>query len=404
MVPGEVEAMRRLVCGACGNGKLDLFVDVGDSPIANRYPAAPNEKQERYPLQLGKCALCGLVQMMEIVPDTELYGKDYGFYSGGSLPQLQYHARGAELLMGRFQKEARRGVVEVACNDGSLLQHFRDFGYPSLGIDPAAGPVDVARQRGLDVYQCTLTTGLAQEIRDQRGPTGLVIAYNSMAHVEDLPETLNAIRLLMDDESVAVFEVQYLPDLIAGNMYDQIYHEHRFFYSLSSLRRAAAIHGLYVVDAELIELQNGGLRVTLSTARDARPQLSVHEIARTEVWLDTFTGFQGLVDRTRDHLWKLLWDVRGRGGRIGGYGAAAKATTITNFCNIDRDVVGFVVDTTIYKQGKFIPGTNIPIVAPEDAPEVDTMLLFAANYLGTVLRDNPHRGNWMVPQPVPMIL
>ncbi len=398
--------MKRLACGACSYGRLTLFLDLGDSPIANRYPSSPTEKQDRYPLQLVRCDQCGLVQMSEIVSDYELYGVDYGFYSGGSAPQRAYHKAGAELLMKRFFDQAHRGVVEVACNDGSLLRHFHEFGLPVLGVDPAGGPVGVARTAGLPVIQAPLTTALAEEIRQDRGPVGLVIAYNSMAHVGDLADVLTAIRTLMDEDSVAVFEVQYLPDMIAGNMYDQVYHEHRFYYSLTSLRYAAALHGLYVVDAELIELQHGGLRVTLSTFSDSYVQSPVYWIEQRERWLDKLNHdvVQGSIDRTREHLIQVVSRELQAGKKLGGYAAAAKATTILNFCEMGPETVPFVIDDTPYKQGKFVPGTAIPIIAQEEAPPVDTMLLLSSNYLRTVLRTNSHKGSWIVPQPLPMVI
>lgn len=396
--------MKRLACGGCSGGILNLFLDLGDSPIANRYSSSPTEKQERYPLQLVRCAQCGLVQISEIVDDYELYGVDYGFYSGGSWPQREYHRMGAELLLKRHRAQAERGVVEVACNDGSLLRHFHESGLPVLGVDPAGGPVGVARAAGLPVVQAPLTKALAEEILQDRGPAGLVIAYNSMAHVEDLGEVLTAIRTLMDDESVAVFEVQYLPDMIAGNMYDQVYHEHRFYYSLTSLRHAAALHGLYVIDAELIELQHGGLRVTLSTDKWCWVDKDVYRIENTEKWLRGIPSIQGQIDRTKEHLIQLVSRELEHGNRMGGYAAAAKATTILNFCEMGPETIPFVIDETPYKQGKFIPGTAIPIIAQEDAEPVDTMLLLSSNYLRTVLRANPHKGSWIVPQPIPMVI
>lgn len=398
--------MKRQACGACAGANLNVFLDLGKTPLANSYPASLDENEAWYPLQLGVCGNCGLVQLMEIVDDHELYGIDYGFYSGGSTAQLEYHRRGAALLLDRFPEQARRLTIEVACNDGSLLRHFDAAGCKSLGIDPAVGPVDLARAQGLDVIQRGLTTELAQDVRENRGPAGLVIAYNSMAHVQDLSDVLAGVRALMDADSIAVFEVQYLPDLLAGNMYDQVYHEHRFFYSLRSLRHATGLHGLYVIDAELIELQGGGIRVTLSANPDAIPTASVERIAATEGWLEhAYAGFQGKVDRTREHLISLVRSQLAEGS-IAGYGAAAKATTILNFCGIGPESLRYVVDTTPYKQGRFVPGTGIPIVSPQTAAEdpTDTLLLLAANYLGTVLRHNPHKGRWIVPQPLPSII
>lgn len=398
--------MRRLNCGACAGTKLDVFLDLGSTPLANTYPASLDEKETWYPLQLGVCGNCGLVQLMDVVPDSEIYGGEYGFYSGGSPAQLDYHRRGAELLLNRFPGHAQHLTIEVACNDGSLLHHFADHGCRTLGIDPASGPVELARGKGLQVVQQALSTTLAQQVRDEHGPAGLVIAYNSMAHVEDLADVLAGVRTLMDARSIAVFEVQYLPDLLAGNMYDQVYHEHRFFYSLSSLRHACGLHGLYVVDAELIELQGGGIRVTLSADPTAVPTRSVATILDTENWLPlAYPGFQGKVDRTREHLRSLVMTESHRGQLIAGYGAAAKATTILNFTGLAPELE-YVIDTTPYKQGRYLPGTGLRIVSPEEAAEdpANTLLLLAANYLGTVLRNNPHKGRWITPLPLPAVI
>ena len=233
-----------------------------------------------------------------------------------------------------------------------------------------------------------------------------MIAYNSMAHVEDLADVLAGVRALMDADSLAVFEVQYLPDLLAGNMYDQVYHEHRFFYSLTSLRHACGLHGLYVIDAELIELQGGGIRVTLSADPEAIPSPAVERIVASERWLPlAYPGFQGKVDRTKEHLRSLVLAESHRGQLIAGYGAAAKATTILNFTGLS-DCLKYVVDTTPYKQGRYLPGTGLRIVSPDEAAEdpANTLLLLAANYLGHVLRSNPHKGKWIVPQPLPSLI
>lgn len=407
--------MHRERCGACAGMNLEVFLRLHDTPLANKYPQVI-EREQFYPLELGLCGNCGLVQLMEIVPDAEIYNKDYGFYSGASATQRAYHARGAQLLMERFPKECQRGVLEIACNDGSLLRHFHDAGFPSLGIDPSSGPVAIAKAAGLNVISRALSTPLAQEIREEYGPAGLVIAYNTLAHVEDLTDVLTGVRTLMDDQSIAVVEMQYLPDLLVGNMYDQVYHEHRYFYSLTSFMHAAQLHGLYVVDAELIELQNGGLRVTLSTDRAYPVANCVYGILATEEWLSgeqglcVYRGFQGQIDRTREHLVSIIHDARANGNRLAGYAAAAKATTIVSFCDLTSTDLTYIIDTTPWKQGRYLPGTGIPIISPDEAAErqedspIDAMLLLSSNYLGTVLRNNSHRGRWITPLPLPMVI
>lgn len=399
--------MNRTTCGSCASSQLDVFLDLGETPLANRYPATADEKEVLYPLQLGVCESCGLVQMMALLDDHDLYGVDYGFYSGASQAQRDYHRRNADLLMAKFPDASKKLTIEVACNDGSLLEHFVHAGCKAFGIDPAQGPVKVAHDKGLFVVPEALTTRLAQALREEHGPAGLVIANNSMAHVGDLSDVLTGVRTLMDNASIAVFEMQYLPDLLAGNMYDQVYHEHRFFYSVRSLRHAAQLRGLYMVDVELIELQGGGMRAYFSADPSMIPSSTVMELIATERWLqDGYRGFQGQVDRTKQHLLSLLNAELAAGRTLAGYGAAAKATTIMNFCDIGPEYLEYVVDTTPYKQGRFVPGTGVPIVPPEHATRAptNTLLLLAANYLGTVLRNGTHPGRWIVPQPLPMAL
>jgi hypothetical protein len=401
--------MYRAWCGACRGTDLRVFLDLGKTPLANTFPATPDEPEVSYPLQLGRCGSCGLVQQMELVPDATIYGDDYGFYSGGSQAQRDYHERGARTLLRRYPVQARQGVLEVACNDGALLHHFVEAGVPTLGVDPAA-PAQVALDAGLPVRREPFTAALGQQLRDEYGTYGLVIAYNSLAHVADLSDVLTGIWAVMGPGSVAVVEVQYLPDLIAGNMIGQVYHEHRYFHSLSSFQRAAAMHQLKVIDAELIELQGGGIRIHLSANPAAPVKRNVAEILHRERWLNrdaTYDGMQGRVDRNRDHLLDLVAVERGAGRRVGGYAAAAKATTILNYCGLD---LACVIDTTPYKWGRYIPGVKTPIVAPNsaEAHAVDTRLLLTANYLGHVLRSDreflDRGGRWLVAEPFPMVV
>lgn len=396
----------RTACAACAHTGLDVFLDLGKTPLANKFPTAADLGAETfYPLQLGKCGSCGLVQMMEGIPDDEIYGDDYGFFSGGSQAQRDYHARGAQLLIDRhLQGDSKNTfVVEVACNDGSMLRYFDN----ALGIDPA-GPADLAIAEGMNVVKEPFTYALGRQIRDDYGTAALVIAYNSLAHVGDLSDVISGIRALLDDNGVAVVEVQYLPDLLAGNAYDQVYHEHRYYHSLSSFKRAAELHGLFVADAELIELQGGGIRITLTPNSDlhfsGRPEI----ILAKERWLQldgTYESMQGRIDRICDHLIQLVQQERETGRLVAGYAAAAKATTILNFCGFTKEEIPFVIDTTPYKQGRYVPGTGIPIVAPDNSAVglADTLLLLAPNYLSPVLRANSDK-RIIMPTPSPAII
>lgn len=394
--------MRRTTCSACGHIELDQFLDLGLSPIADAYTATADEPVERHPLQVAVCAKCRLVQLLEVVDHEVLFGTGYSFYSSASAPLSAYHATYARDLLHRYPDLARRGVVEVGCNDGDLLRHFA--GYPAVGVDPAEGPAASAVARGLDVLVRPFGLAAAHDIRDRRGRAGIVVANHVLAHVADVADVLAGIRALLAPDGVATVEVQYLPDLLVNNAFDLIYHEHRNFFSLSSLEQAAQRHGLFVVGAQLTDRQGGSLRVTLSAA--PRPNVVVDALRASERWLDNwgaYEGMQGRVERIRTRLLDLLGDEVAAGRRVAGCGAPAKATTLLNFCGITAPEVAYVSDTTVAKQGRYIPGTRIPIVSPLDASPADTMLCLAWNYARTMIRNNP-RPRWILPIPAPVLL
>jgi hypothetical protein len=402
----------RGACGACGHDQVPMFLDLGKTPLANKLPATADEAEISYPLQLGRCQSCGLVQQLCVISDDLIYGEDYAFYSGASAAQRDYHSRGAEHLLRVFGAVAEKLTVEIACNDGTLLQHFATAGCEVIGVDPA-GPAQVAIDAGLPVYRRPFTAKLGQEIRDDHGPAGLVIAYNSLAHVSDLADVLTGMWALLDEWGVAVVEVQYLPDLLVGNMYGQIYHEHRYHWSLTTFRRAAELHGLFLLDAELIELQGGGMRITLAKRPVPSPSARARRILDAERWLDepgAFAGVQGRIDRARDHLLTLIGNEMAAGRMIAGYAASAKATTILNYCGLTVDQIPFVVDTTEYKRGRYVPGVKIPIVSEADPRtlDVETFLLFAPNYLAHLIRAHhdwfTNGGRWLISEPSPALI
>jgi len=404
--------VKRTTCSSCGSGNLRQFLDLGSSPIADAYTAGPDDPYVTYPLQVAVCEWCQLVQLLEVVDHSLLFGDGYSFYTSASEPCSAYHRRYAEDVLTAYGELARRLTVEVGCNDGDLLRHFAAAGCQSIGVDPATGPARAAQERGLTVDPRPFTLERAREMREDCGPAGLVIANHVLAHVADVADMLAAIGLLLAADGVAMVEVQYLPDLLVNNAFDLVYHEHRNFFSLGALEQAARRWGMDVVDAQLTDRQGGSLRVTL--AKDGRgPNSRVHVIHGWERWLvrpGTYEGMQGRAERIRTRLWDLLDAEKSAGRTVAGYGAPAKATTLLNFCGIDRRALEFVVDTTAAKQGRYIPGTGLQIVAPDDpvVGKADTFLLLAWNYLPAIVRNNldftATGGRWIVPIPAPLLL
>jgi novobiocin biosynthesis protein NovU/D-mycarose 3-C-methyltransferase len=267
--------------------------------------------------------------------------------------------------------------------------------------------VNVARKRGLDVRVRPFSLAFAKDLVESHGHFSLIIANHVLAHVADVSDVLAGISTALAPNGLVMIEVQYLPDLLVNNAFDLVYHEHRNFFSLSSLEAAAARHDLNLADVHFTSRQGGSIRATFNK----HPvRYSVGEpLRKTESWLQSsgpYEGFQGRVDRIQERLWDLLIDETRLRHLVAGYGAPAKATTLLNFCGLSNSEIEFTVDTTPAKQGRFIPGTGIQIISPEMASiEVDTFLLLAWNYASEILhREEPHANRWILPIPAPVLL
>lgn len=395
--------MKRVECSACGYDGLEQFLDLGQIPIADAYTDTPDELVNRYPLQLAVCTGCWLVQLVDVVDHSILFGTGYSFYSSASAPLSAYHYKYAREVLARHHDLVKKHfVVEVGCNDGDFSRHLHEFGCRVIGVDPAMGPAKVARERGLEVLVEPFGRDVAERIRDEHGPAGLVIANHVLAHVESVSDVLDGVQHLLTDDGVAYIEVQYLPDLLVNNAFDLAYHEHSNFFSLVSLAGAARRWGLSVDEAKFTDRQGGSLRVQLRKGLSSRVSLD-------ERWLQdvsTYRGFQGRVDRIKTRLTEMVWDATDC-GKVIGYGAPAKATTLLNFCGFNGTDLDFIIDTTEAKQGRYVPGTGIQILSPNDVfvHDVKTILLLAWNYARTIMRKHQSfTGDWIVPIPAPVLL
>jgi len=396
--------MRRTSCSACGSTQLEQILDLESSPIADAYASTKAEslRSRRYPLQLAVCEKCWLVQLLEVLPQNQLFGTGYSFYTSASPPLSKYHETYAAHVMESYSTLARQATVEIGCNDGDLLRHFHEHGCPTLCIDPAVGPGAVAQERGLDVRMQPFTLPYALELVEEYGTFGLIIANHVLAHVADVSDFLAGIAVILDPDGVAIIEVQYLPDLLVSNAFDLVYHEHRNFFSLTSLEAAVNRHGLNVTGFMHTERQGGSLRVEVRKRPFHAPGINM--LRNHETWLQSmgaYEGLQGRVNRIRTRIREMVKEELGKGVTVLGYGAPAKATTLLNFCHLYD--LPYVVDTTSAKQGRYIPGTATKIVAPEEVSERETFLLLAWNYMSKIVRDHPE-SRWIVPIPAPVII
>lgn len=402
-----VRAVLREVCGGCRSTNLKPVLNLGDQPMAGYFPKSADEPSIKYPLGLLRCGRCTLVQLSYLIPDQVLWEGDYGFYTGASWVAVAHQFAYARALINRFPLLGQQLTVEIACNDGSMLKHFADAGFPSLGVDPAVGPTAKAKELGLDVMVEGFTFQIAERIVQERGHAGLVVANNVVAHIADLDDFASGLEYLLAPQGVAVMEFQYVADLVLGNQIDHVYHEHRQFFSLKSLSWVLGRHGLMVFDVNQVDQQGGSLRVYVTKKRDL--EHSVKHLLRAEEWLDdehALDGLQGRANRIRARLRDMLWEQKMAHRRVAGYGASAKAMTLFNFCNIGTDLVQYFVDSTPTKQGRYAPGSGIPIVSPSaDSRQPDVYLLGVWNYLPQVLKqEQTFQGNWIVPIPAPVML
>ena len=407
MMYSQDDIYRREHCGACGSKWLEPVLDLGRSPLADAYTAQP-ASPPTWPLALIRCTECTLVQLEHVLPQEQLFGTGYSFYSSASAPLSRYHEAYAGGILRKHALDRTRHVVEIGSNDGDLARHLINAGLGVIGVDPATGPAGIAAERGVSVAVEPFTSELAVKIRDDHGPAELVIANHVLAHVADVADMLAGIGILLDDDGTAYVEVQYLPDLLLHNAIDLVYHEHRNFFSLHALAAAAAAHGLHVNTVQFTSRQAGSIRVTMSRRPGAAGIVS--SAMAGEIWLSkpgALTGLQGRAERLRDRLRDILDTGLGEGAIVAGYGAPAKATTLLHWCGIDSQDLHFVSDTTVAKQGLYIPGTDIPVISPEAARSrpVDVYLLLAWNYLPEILRgETRFPGRWLVPIPAPVLI
>jgi SAM-dependent methyltransferase len=402
-------------CRSCGGRELVGLLDLGASPLADRLQDQnePAELAPRAPLELVLCPACGLVQLRHTVSRALLFDDRYPYLSSSS-PALLAHARAlAADLEERNVVNPGGLVLELASNDGYLLRNFSGRGMRVLGVDPAAQPVSRARDAGIPTLQAFFGTTVAERVLEQHGAADVIVANNVLAHVDDLNDVVQGMKLLLTPGGVISVEVPYLGDMIERCEFDTIYHQHLCYFSLQSLDALFRRHGLAVSAAQRLEIHGGSLRLTVTHAqRDSAPVAGLLAAER-EAGMATaayFDAFAGRVQRVRDKLRALLGTVTGRGERVAAYGAAAKGTTLLHYCDIDESMIDFAVDRNAFKHGRRMPGTGIPIEPVDRLLERGPAyaLLLAWNFADEILAQQVayrrQGGRFIVPIPEPAIL
>lgn len=389
-------------CRSCGAPLRHSFCDLGMSPLSNAYltQQALDAAERFYPLHAYVCGECLLVQLEQFESPERIFS-DYAYFSSYSQSWLHHAERYAEAMVSRLRLGPRSHVVEIASNDGYLLQYFRQRGVPVLGVEPAANVARAAEERGVPTRVEFFGADCAKSLVASGNAADLVVANNVLAHVPQLNDFIEGLRILLEAGGIASLEFPHLLRLMLGRQFDTIYHEHFSYFSLLALERALHAHGLQAFDVEQIPTHGGSLRLFISAAGRERRQASVEALLGQERAagldrLETYARFEEQVRETKRQLLEFLIRAKREGKRIAAYGAAAKGNTLLNYCGIRGDFIDYVADLSPHKQGRYLPGTHLPIAPPGRIAETrpDYLLILPWNIKDEVIAQNAFIRQW----------
>ncbi len=391
-------------CLFCGTALRHTFVDLGMSPLCESY--VPQEKLNHmepfYPLHAYVCERCFLVQLQEYVSPEATFS-EYAYFSSYADSWVEHMRLYAEMISERLGLGKHSFVVEVASNDGYLLQHFVRKGIPVLGVEPAANVAKVAIEKGIPTLVAFFGEKTARQLAAEGKQADLVCGANVLAQVPQPNDFVKGLRILLTPGGVVTIEFPHLMRLMAENQFDTIYHEHFSYFSYLSAEQIFAAQDLTLFDVEELPTHGGSLRIYARHVEDATKPVSARAAAlrRREIdaglqRLETYQGFGEQVKETKRKLLEFLIAARRAGKTVAGYGAPGKGNTLLNYCGIRSDFVDFTVDRSPYKQGKFLPGTHIPIHPPEKIKEArpDYVLILPWNFKDEIVRQMAYIRDW----------
>jgi SAM-dependent methyltransferase len=416
--PGQVKASmsNNAACRACGKTKLKLGLDLGSLPLANSFlslhRALDPTPEPTYPLQIFHCPDCGLIQLLDIVDRKELFD-DYAFLTATADTSLVHFDEYAEELTKRIALNTTDLVVDIGSNDGTLLNAFKQRSASVLGIEPAHNVANIATKSGIPTLNEYFGPKTVEKIGN--GKARIVTANNVVSHVGDLNGFIESVGRLLEPKGIFAFEVPWVVDVLRHYNFDIVYHEHLSYFGFKPLSMVLENHGLVLIDLEYFpQIHGGSLRgLAAHSGAYSKHQETLNQVFHEEdngADFDALEQFSRRVKDIRLKLTELLRTLKKDGNRIVGYGAPAKATILLNYCSIDRSILDFVTDTTPLKQGRFIPGVRIPIVAPEEFRKnvPDFALLLAWNYKDEIIAKEREYlesgGKFIIPFPEPEIV
>ena len=401
---GESENADRFSCRFCRAPLRTTLVDLGMSPLCQTHiaPEQLHEMEPFYPLHAFVCDSCFLVQLQQFVSAQSIFS-EYAYFSSYSTSWVEHARRYVEMAITRFGLDRTSRVMEIASNDGYLLQHFVAAGVPVLGIEPAANVAKVAIERGVPSTSRFFGLETARDIAKEHGRPDLLLGNNVLAHVPDLNDFVAGMKHLLAPTGVITMEFPHLQRLMASNQFDTIYHEHFSYFSFVAVERVFAHHGLTLFDVEEITTHGGSLRIYGRHAENEALSVTTraHALRQREIddgflTLARYSGFGEQVKATKRKLLSFLIEAKAHGKKVVGYGAPGKGNTLLNYCGIRTDFLDFTVDANPYKQSKFTPGTRIPIMAPETIREArpDYVLILPWNLADEISQAAAYIADW----------
>jgi len=390
-------------CRFCSHPLEHTFVNLGMSPLANAFVAQEhlNCAEKFYPLHTYVCGNCFLVQLEEFESPDSIFS-DYAYFSSYSDSWLRHAKNYTDLMVERFGFDANSQVIELASNDGYLLQYFQQKGIPVLGIEPAANVAKVAEEKGIPTLVKFFGVETAKELVARGKQADLLLGNNVLAHVPDLNDFVAGMKILLKPNGILTMEFPHVLQLIKDNLFDTIYHEHFSYFSFLTVENIFATHGLTLFDVEELSTHGGSLRIYgRHSEGDGKisDRVSLLKSKELEVGLDkleTYLSFREKVKATKRQLLSFLIDIKNQGKSLVGYGAPAKGNTLLNYCGIRTDLLDYTVDRSPHKQGLFLPGTHIPICHPDKIMETkpDYLLILPWNLKDEIIEQMSHIREW----------
>ncbi|MDV2990607.1 MAG: hypothetical protein N4J56_000261 [Chroococcidiopsis sp. SAG 2025] len=393
-------------CRFCGNELRYTFANLGMSPIANDNLTSEhlNRAEKFYPLHTYVCDRCLLVQLEEFESPEHIFGDgDYAYFSSYSESWLRHAKAYTELMVERFKFNAASQVVEIASNDGYLLQYFHQKGIPVLGVEPAANTAKAAAEKGIPTWVKFFGVNTAKEMVAEGKSADLLLGNNVLAHVPDVNDFIGGMKIVLKQNGILTMEFPHLLQLMQQNQFDTIYHEHFSYYSFITVEKMFAAHGITLFDVEELPTHGGSLRIYGKHSDAVEPalsnrvkQLKAKEAAAGLEDIETYLTFGEQVKATKRKLLKFLIEAKSQGKTIAAYGAPAKGNTLLNYCGVGKDFIDYTVDRSPYKQGLFLPGTHIPILHPDKIRETqpDYVLILPWNLKEEIMTQMAYIAEW----------